>query len=103
MSGLSATLLENEVEERVVTKPEVSNDKPEAAHIVMDGRRPERDDPVAWVMEARMGGFPITALCGFTWIPNKPTTGLPICQECVEIYESEDRSDDSGEGLPDNN
>jgi hypothetical protein len=67
----------------------------------MDAKRPERDDPHAYVMEARVLGFPVTALCGFTWVPKQPATGLPVCQECMDIYDREDRSDDSGDGLPD--
>lgn len=69
-------------EERLTT----STDKPESAHYVIS---PEPDESNhAYVMRARFEGFPVVALCGFTWIPNKQATGLPVCQECREIWES---------------
>ena len=88
-------------DERVITETLTSTDKPESAHIVMTPPGEPDETPHAYVMRARIEGFPVTAICGFTWIPNKPATGLPVCQECNDIYESEDRGDDSGDGLPD--
>jgi hypothetical protein len=85
-----------DVEQEVRT----SSDKPESSHIVMDADR-ERDDPQAYLMEARVEGFPVTALCGHVFVPSRSVKSLPVCSECKEIFESEDRSDDSGSGLPD--
>lgn len=83
------------IDERVVTERDIetSNDKPESAHIVVSPDPAESHH--AYVMRARFEGFPIEALCGFTWIPNKQATGLPVCQECKEIWDS---LPDDGEG-----
>lgn len=78
------------VEEEITT----STDKPESAHIVVSPDPKESHH--AYVMRARFEGFAVTALCGFTWIPNKQATGLPVCQECKEIWES---FPDDGEGF----
>lgn len=77
-------------DECVVTEREVttSNDKPESAHIVADPD-PRRDDSHAHVLEARINGTPVTALCGYTWVPYRSAAGLPVCQECKDIYEED--------------
>ncbi len=76
-------------EERVLT----STDKPESAHIVFSPKPDETHH--AYVMRARVEGFAITALCGYTWVPNKQATGLPVCEECKEVWDS---LPDDGEG-----
>jgi len=83
------------------TRYVTSTDKPESAHFVMVPPGQPDESPQAYVLRARIEGFAITALCGFVWVPKQDPANLPICQECLDIYESEDRSDDSGEGLPD--
>lgn len=71
-------------DERVEQDIRTSDDKPDAAHYVMS---PDPDESNhAYVMRARIEGFPVTALCGFTWIPNKQATGLPVCSECRDIF-----------------
>ena len=66
-------------EEKLVT----STDKPESAHYVISPNDTETNH--AYVMRARLEGFPVVALCGYTWIPFKQATGLPVCAECEEI------------------
>lgn len=83
-------------QERVTT----STDKPESAHIVMDPDR-ERDEPHAYLMAARIEGFPVTALCGYTWTPNKQATGLPVCEECKAIFEHDPQGHGDRDNLPD--
>lgn len=86
------TLLTDEVTEQgTVTSP----NKPTTAHIV-PSPNPDEETPHAYVMRARIEGFPVTALCGFTWIPNRQATGLPVCGECKEIWDS---LPDDGEGF----
>jgi hypothetical protein len=87
--------------ERIETTHTTSTDKPESAHIVMVPPGESDETPQAYVMRARIEGFPITALCGFTWIPNKMATGLPVCQECLEIYEQPGENRDDRDRLPD--
>lgn len=62
--------------------------KSEQAHIVMVPPGETDETPQAYVMRARVEGFPITALCGYTWVPNKQATGLPVCEECKFLYEN---------------
>lgn len=45
------------------------------------------ESAAAKVMEARIFGFQVEALCGHRWIPSKDPTKLPICPTCKEIYE----------------
>lgn len=82
---MTTTLLEPVV----TTTPQVetSTDKPESAHIVMVPEGEPDQTPQAYVMRARVEGFPITAVCGFVWIPNKQATGLPVCDECQAIHD----------------
>jgi Protein of unknown function (DUF3039) len=41
----------------------------------------------AAVLEARINGIPLTALCGVVFIPQKDPKNLPICAKCKEIYD----------------
>lgn len=70
-------------------------DKNEMAHIVMVPPGEKDETPQAYVMRARVEGFPVTALCGFTWVPNKQASGLPVCEHCKFLYEN------VGSDLPD--
>lgn len=79
------------VEEEITT----STNKPESAHYVLSPDPEETNH--AYVMRARIEGFPVVALCGYTWIPNKAAADLPHCQECREIF---DALPDDGGGLP---
>lgn len=56
------------------------------AHIVLVG---PGEDAGAKVTEARIYGTPITALCGYVWVPSKDPKRLPVCQKCAAIYEAE--------------
>ena len=58
--------------------------KPLVAHIV----KTERDESAeAKVLEARINGTPLEALCGHVWVPSRDPKQLPMCQACKEIYE----------------
>lgn len=37
------------------------------------------------VMEARINGTPVTALCGWTWVPQQDPQKFPLCHRCKEI------------------
>lgn len=64
---------------------ETSTDKTEAAHIV----KTEGDEnAIAKVLEARVHGLLIEALCGYQWVPSRDPKQLPVCEECKEIYET---------------
>lgn len=55
------------------------------AHIVE--RRPGDDrHPAVVILEARVEGLPVTALCGHTWVPSRDPKRLPLCGECEAIF-----------------
>lgn len=43
------------------------------------------------ITEAMVLGTPIRALCGKIWVPSRDPSKFPICPECKEIYEDEER------------
>jgi hypothetical protein len=51
------------------------------AHIVDGGGQGAE----AIILEARISGLPVVALCGYTWVPHRDPTKLPVCQECLRI------------------
>lgn len=66
------------------TEHEEQTGKPEVAHIVKhDG------DVAAHVLEARIYGTPIEALCGEVFVPQRDPTRLPMCTPCKDIYDTE--------------
>jgi hypothetical protein len=58
---------------------------PSAAHIV---KTEPGESAAAKVLEARIYGSPVEALCGHRWIPSKDPAKYPLCQACTEIYEA---------------
>ena len=59
-------------------------EEPTAAHIVKVG---PGESAAAKVLEARIYGTPLEALCGHVWIPSRDPKQLPLCEECKSIYE----------------
>jgi hypothetical protein len=37
------------------------------------------------VMEARINGTPVTALCGWTWVPQQDPQQFPLCHRCKDV------------------
>ena len=72
----------------VATIPEVEQvtetGEPAAAHIVKVG---PGESAAAKVLEARINGTPIEALCGHVWVPSRDPRQLPMCQACKEVYD----------------
>lgn len=70
------------------TTPAVDEDtetgEPVVAHIVKVG---PGESAAAVVLEARINGTPIEALCGHVWVPARDPQRLPVCQACKEIYD----------------
>jgi Protein of unknown function (DUF3039) len=58
--------------------------EPKSAHIVKVG---PGESATAKVIEARIYGTPVEALCGHVWIPSRDPRSLPMCEQCKEIYE----------------
>lgn len=94
---MSTAVLERET----VTAPVPQTGKAEQAHIVMVPPGEPDQTPQAYVMRARVEGFPVTALCGYTWVPNKQATGLAVCPECKAIFEHDPHGKGDRDNLPD--
>jgi len=59
--------------------------EPVVAHIV---KTEPGENAAAKVLEARITGTPIEALCGHVWVPSRDPRQLPMCQACREIYDT---------------
>lgn len=73
----------------VETTPDVEHvpetGEPIVAHIV---KTEPGESAAAKVLEARIYGTPLEALCGHVWIPSRDPKQLPMCQKCKEIYDT---------------
>jgi hypothetical protein len=58
--------------------------EPSVAHIVKTAKG---ETAAAKVLEARINGTPLEALCGHVWVPSRDPRQLPVCQACRDIYE----------------
>lgn len=58
--------------------------EPLAAHIV---KTEPGESAAAKVLEARIYGTPLEALCGHVWIPSRDPKQLPLCEACKSVYE----------------
>lgn len=63
---------------------ELETGEPAVAHIV---RTEPGETAAAKVLEARIYGTPIEALCGHVWVPSRDPKQLPLCEKCKGIYE----------------
>jgi Protein of unknown function (DUF3039) len=61
-------------------------DPGKCAHIV---KTEPGENAVAMVLQARIEGTPITALCGHVFVPQRDPKSLPICPICKDIYDLE--------------
>jgi hypothetical protein len=66
------------------TDHDTETSEPVVAHIVKAG---PGESAAAKVLEARINGTPVEALCGHVWVPARDPKQLPLCQACKEIYE----------------
>ena len=55
------------------------------AHIV---KTEPGESAAAKVLEARVYGTPIEAVCGHVWVPSRDPKQLPMCQKCKDIYDT---------------
>jgi Protein of unknown function (DUF3039) len=70
--------------ETTITEQTPQTGEPSVAHIV---KVEPGESAAAKVLEARIFGTPIEALCGHVWVPSRDPKQLPMCQKCKEIYE----------------
>lgn len=73
----------------------------ESSHIVWLPPDALETTPQSYVLRARIEGTPITALCGHTWVPQKDPAPLPVCEACLNIYQSDPSGHGDREELPD--
>jgi hypothetical protein len=67
----------------------VTDDRPDTeagqvAHIV---KTEPGESAAAKVLEARIYGYPLEALCGHRWVPSRDPKVLPVCTKCKEVYD----------------
>ncbi len=74
--------LDERLDER--TDEDLRTEEPKMAHIV---RTEPGESALAKVTEARIYGFPVEALCGERFVPQRDPKKLPVCQACKEIYD----------------
>lgn len=67
-----------------ITDEVTDTEKGKSAHIV---KVAPGEDASAKVVEARVMGTPLEALCGYVWVPSKDPKKLPVCEQCKEIYD----------------
>jgi hypothetical protein len=74
------------LEPDVITDTDIQTETgdPSVAHIVKTKRG---ENAAAKVLEARITGTPLEALCGHVWVPSRDPRQLPVCQRCREIYD----------------
>ena len=58
--------------------------EPASAHIV---KTEPGESAAAKVLEARIYGTPLEALCGHVWVPSRDPKQLPLCEACKSVYE----------------
>ena len=69
-----------DVDERIAPS-NTDGDHERFAHYV--GAR--RKSAEAMVLEARIQGTPVVALCGKKWVPSRDPQRFPVCPECAEL------------------
>ena len=83
-ASTSAPLTGGQVDVVEETERVLQTGEPAAAHIV---KTEPGESAAAKVLEARIYGTPLEALCGHVWIPSRDPKQLPLCEECKSIYE----------------
>ena len=79
-----------------LTDEETETEDGPVAHIV---KTKKGEDAAAKVLQARIEGTPLEALCGHVWVPSRDPKQLPVCERCKDIYGTyknfNDRLDDT--------
>lgn len=85
MQATAPTPLQTRPVETVpVTERVLETSEPTAAHIV---KTEPGESAAAKVLEARIYGTAVEALCGHVWVPSRDPKQLPLCEACKSIYE----------------
>jgi len=70
--------------ELLETETQTDSGNPIFTHIIDRGEDTRSANAI--VLEARVNGTPITALCGHVWVPSRDPEKHPLCEKCVEMY-----------------
>lgn len=84
LTGAMPELVTAPAEVRPDVDEVVEPGQPAQAHIVKVG---PGESAAAKILEARIYGTPIEALCGHVWVPSRDPKQLPLCDTCKSIYE----------------
>ena len=84
-ASTAAPLTGGQVDVIEETERDLQTGEPAAAHIV---KTEPGESAAAKVLEARIYGTPLEALCGHVWIPSRDPKQLPLCEACKSIYET---------------
>ena len=100
MAGPLTTTVQPDLDRRLDerTDEDLGTGKPHVAHIV---KTDPGESAVAKVTEARIYGFPVEALCGERFVPQRDPKKVPACQACKEIYELYRAANDGLRDTPD--
>lgn len=79
-----ATSTETDVRTDAETEHIPQTGDPIVAHIV---KVEPGESAAAKVLEARIYGTTIEALCGHVWVPSRDVRQLPLCEPCQNVYE----------------
>ncbi len=91
----------SDIMSREYVETRTSDNPGESSHIVMVPPSELDATAQAYVLRARIEGFPVTALCGHTWIPERDPGPLPVCSRCLAIYQEDGNHRDERDELPD--
>lgn len=75
-------LIESPAATTTVEETTSTEDGP-VAHIVKTN---PGENAAVKILEARVAGTSLEALCGYTWVPSRDPKQLPVCQKCKDIY-----------------
>lgn len=84
LTGAVTELAPAIVETTPITDHVPQTGEPSAAHIV---KTEPGESAAAKVLEARIYGTPLEALCGHVWVPSRDPKQLPLCEACKSVYE----------------
>ena len=96
----TSTIERTDTEITSVVVAEESSDPADNAHIVYVPKE-LGITPQALVLQARIEGTPVTAFCGYTWVPQKNPEGLPVCAKCVDLFRTHGEDLNDRDKMPD--
>jgi hypothetical protein len=82
---MATPLKSRPVEVRPDTEHVTETGEPVVAHIV---KTLPGENAAAKVLEARINGTSIEALCGHVWVPSRDPKQVPMCNKCKDIYDT---------------